>query len=133
MTPVHHMVHVRNLPRAVGFYERALKLVVADHHRYEGASLVYLRVPGALFEIELISPDRWPYADQPEAGRVHIAFTVADLDAEHARLAGLGVKVDPIADYVANGARQTRFFYFGDPEGNQIEFLEPRGRYAFAI
>jgi catechol-2,3-dioxygenase len=25
---------------------------------------------------------------------------------------------------------QTRYFYFADPEGNQIEFLEARGRYA---
>jgi lactoylglutathione lyase len=130
MMPVHHMLHVRDLKRAVRFYEHALGLVVADRHQYDGASLVYLRVPGTSFEIELIAPDHWPYALTPEAGRLHLAFAVADLDAEHARLQAIGVKPDPIADYVANGAHQTRYFYFCDPEGNQIEFLEPCGRYA---
>jgi hypothetical protein len=42
----------------------------------------------------------------------------------------MGVRLDPIDDYVANGVVQTRFFYLYDPDGNQIEFLEARGRYA---
>jgi lactoylglutathione lyase len=89
-----------------------------------------MRLPHSSFELELVAPDEWPYADKLEFGRTHIAFTVDDLCREHVRLAELGVSVDPIMNYTANGAHQTRFFYFNDPEGNQIEFLEPHGRYA---
>ena len=130
MKPVHYMIHVRNLEGAISFYEKALNLAVVDRHRYDGATLVYMRTPHTSFEVELVAPDEWPYADKPEFGRTHIAFTVDDLCQEHVRLAKLGVSVDQIMSYTANGAHQTRFFYFNDPEGNQIEFLEPHGRYA---
>jgi lactoylglutathione lyase len=124
------MLHVRDLDRAVAFYTGVLGLALADRHAYEGARLVYLSVPGSGFEIELVSPDPWPFGDAPEPGRTHVAFTVEDLEAQHRRLSSLGVAVDPIAEYRANGEFQTRYFYFADPEGNQIEFLEPTGRYA---
>jgi lactoylglutathione lyase len=130
MKPVHYMIHVRNVAEAISFYERALGFVVTDRHRYEGITLVYMRGSGSAFELELLSPDTWNYAQRPEPGRTHIAFTVDDLDAEHTRLARLAITADPVNDYVANGAHQTRYFYFYDPEGNQIEFLEPHGRYA---
>jgi lactoylglutathione lyase len=127
------MIQVRDLDRALDFYQRALHLDVVDRHRYEGTSLVYLRIPGSRFEIELIAPDRWPFAERPEPGRLHLAFAVDDLDSEHARLTRMGVRAEPILDYIANGAHQSRYFYFSDPEGNQIEFLEPRGRYVLQL
>jgi lactoylglutathione lyase len=128
----HHMIHVRNLDRAVAFYTNVLGCHVADRHVYDGAELVYLSGLAPGVELELIMPDQWPFAEAPETGRGHIAFTVTGLDAEHARLSELGVGPGAIEDYTANGAIQTRYFYFSDPEGNQIEFLEPRGRYATA-
>lgn len=124
------MIHVRDLERAIAFYRDALGAHLVDRHRYEGAALAYLRWPGAAFELELLAPDIWPYSPAPEPGRTHLAFTVEGLEAEHARLAGLGIAVDAITDYVANGSHQTRFFYLHDPEGNQIEVLEFHGRYA---
>lgn len=130
MRPVHQMIHVRDLQGAVDFYTSALAAEVADTHSYEGARLVYLRWPGAAFELELVCPDVWPFAAAPEPGRTHLAFTVGDLDGEHARIAALGVALDPVSQYRANGVHQTRYFYFCDPEGNQIELLEADGRYA---
>lgn len=130
MRPAHYMVHVRDLPGAVAFYERALGFTVADRHQYEGTQLVYMRGTGSGFELELIAPDLWPYAEAPEPGRTHFALTVEDLGAEHARLRALGIDAGPITDYVANGHRQTRYFYVCDPEGNEIELLEAYGRYA---
>ena len=130
MRPAHYMIQVQNLQSAIVFYERALGFTVVDRHRYPGATLVYMRGPSSAFELELISPDKWDYARMPEPGRTHIAFTVEDLDAERARLTGLAIAADPVSDYAVNGIHQTRYFYFYDPEGNQIEFLEPHGRYA---
>lgn len=130
MKPAHYMIQVRSLADAIAFYERALGLAVVDRHEYQGAMLVYMRPPEADFELELVAPNVWPFKAMPEAGRTHMAFTVDDLETEHDRLTKLGINPDPVSHYVANGVHQTRFFYFTDPEGNQIEFLEPCGRYA---
>lgn len=124
----HHMIHVRDLSRATRFYCDALHLTVADRQRYDGTELVYLR-GNHDFEIELIRPTDWFYDLTPEQGRSHIAFTVPDLEAERLRLESLGFHPGRIEDYVAEGTLQTRYFYLHDPEGNEIEFLEPRGRY----
>jgi lactoylglutathione lyase len=130
MKPAHYMIHVSNLAEAITFYEMALGFAVADRHRYQGATLVYMRGPDSGFELELLSPESWDFTQMPEPGRTHIAFTVDDLDAEHTRLTKLAINVEPIRDYAANGIHQTRYFYFYDPEGNQVEFLESKGRYA---
>ena len=61
MIPAHYMIHVRDLHRAVAFYEEALGFTVADRHTYPGTRLVYMRVPGARFELA----DRSPPAAQP--------------------------------------------------------------------
>jgi lactoylglutathione lyase len=130
--PAHCMIHVRDLDRAAAFYGRALGFKEVDRHRYDGATLAYLRGPASPFEIELIQPDLWPYESQPEPGRTHIAFVVEDLEAERIRLAGIGVEPTPTTSHVANGVHQTRYFYFADFEGNQVEFLEAHGRYGGA-
>ncbi|MFN4143385.1 SRPBCC family protein [Aestuariivirga sp.] len=127
----HHMVHVRDLPRATRFYCDALHLEPADRHSYDGTELVYLRGRDGI-EVELIRPASWTFDDGPSRGHSHIAFTVEDLAREHARLAECGLSPGPIADYVAEGRLQTRFFYLHDPEGNEIEFLQGMGRYARA-
>jgi len=123
------MIHVRDLEAAIAFYQRALGCTLADRHRYQQTDLVYLSLPDTEFELELLAPARWSYGDAPEPGRSHLAFAVDDLDAEHARLARLGIAAGSITDYVANDQHQTRYFYLHDPEGNQIEFLEATGRY----
>lgn len=126
----HAMVQVRDLDAAIAFYERALGLAVVDRHAYEGASLAYLRAPGGGAELELLSEHPWRFASRPETGRSHVAFTVGDLAAAHARVSALGLDCGAITDYRANGKLQTRYFYLYDPEGNEIEILEAMGRYA---
>lgn len=124
----HAMIQVRELDRAIAFYQQALGLRLVDRHVYDSAELAYLRGAGGA-ELELLSERPWRFAAAPETGRNHVAFTTADLDAEHARIAGLGIPCGAISDYVANGRLQTRFFYLYDPEGNEIEILEATGRY----
>ena len=126
----HAMVQVRDLEGAIDFYQRVLGLALAERHSYDGASLAYLRADDGGAELELLSEQAWRYADRPETGRSHIAFTVADVSAENARIRALGIDCGSVADYVANGKLQTRFFYLYDPEGNEIEILEGMGRYA---
>lgn len=125
----HAMIQVRDLDRAIAFYEQALELRVAERHRYEGAELAYLRSADGEAEIELLSEQPWRFAQRPEKGRCHLAFTVKDVNAEHHRLRALGYPCGDVSDYRANGKLQTRFFYLYDPEGNEIEILEAMGRY----
>lgn len=125
----HAMIQVRNLNESISFYRRALNLVVVERHEYDGASLAYLRASEGGAELELLSEQPWAYAQHPEKGRSHIAFTTVSLEAEHARLTALGLSPSPITPHHANGKLQTRFFYFYDPEGNEIEILEAIGRY----
>lgn len=126
----HAMIQVRDIDAAIAFYERALELRVVDRHAYDGTVLVYMRCGDQAFELELLSESPWAFQGKPENGRTHIAFTVDDLEAERERLVALGISVDQITDYYANDRLQTRYFYFCDPEGNQIEILEAMGRYA---
>jgi catechol 2,3-dioxygenase-like lactoylglutathione lyase family enzyme len=126
----HAMVQVRDLDKAIAFYTRELGLTLAERHSYEGADLAYLRCGKGGPEIELLSERPWRFAAVPEKGRTHIAFTVADADAEHRRLTALGVPCSGVGPYHANGKLQTRFFYLYDPDGNEIEILEAMGRYS---
>jgi len=126
----HAMIQVRDLEGAIAFYQRVLDLALVERHSYDGASLAYLRAADDGAELELLSERPWRFADRPETGRSHIAFTVADAAAENTRIKSLGVHCGELSDYVANGIRQTRFFYLYDPEGNEIEILEAMGRYA---
>lgn len=126
----HVMIQVRDIDAAIAFYERALGLKVVERHAYDGTVLAYLRRDDQAFELELLSEAPWAFQGKPEHGRCHIAFTVDDLEAERARLVALGIAVDEISDYHANGKLQTRYVYLYDPEGNQIEILEAMGRYA---
>ena len=126
----HAMIQVCDLEGAIAFYQRVLGLSLAERHNYNGASIAYLRADDSGAELELLCERPWRFADRPETGRSHIAFTVADAAAENARIRSLGVSCGDVSDYVANGIRQTRFFYLYDPEGNEIEILESMGRYA---
>lgn len=126
----HAMIQVCDLEGAIAFYQRVLGLSLVERHNYDGASLAYLRADDSGAELELLCERPWRFADRPETGRSHIAFTVPDAAAENARIRSLGFPCGDVGDYVANGIRQTRFFYLYDPEGNEIEILEAMGRYA---
>jgi catechol 2,3-dioxygenase-like lactoylglutathione lyase family enzyme len=128
----HFMMYVANLEESIAFYEAVLRFAVTARHRYEGHALAYLRSPGSDVELELIQPDI-PNSDLTESPATwHLGFVVDDLAREFARFAAIGVRLDPIEDYVANGVLQTRYFYAYDLDGHQIEILEGRGRYARA-
>ena len=126
---IHSMIRVLDEGRSVDFYRQAFGLDVADRFDFDSFTLVYLRNGEADFELELtINKGRTePYA--PGDGYGHIALAVADLDAEHARLEGLGLKPNPIKEFNRDGALMARFFFIQDPDGYKIEVLQKHGRY----
>ena len=126
---IHSMIRVLDEDRSVDFYRQAFGLDVADRFDFDSFTLVYLRNGEADFELELtINKGRTePYALGDGYG--HIALAVADLDAEHARLEGLGLKPNPIKEFNRDGALMARFFFIQDPDGYKIEVLQKHGRY----
>jgi len=128
--PIHSMIRVLDEARSVAFYRTALGLEVADRFAFDHFTLLYLRAPESPFELELtVNHGRSePYALGDGYG--HLAVTVEDLEAEHARLTAAGIAPDPIRDMEHQGKPLARFFFITDPDGYRTEVLQRRGRYA---
>ena len=127
--PIHMMIRVLDLEKSIAFYDQAFGLKVADRFDFETFTLVYLRGPESDFEIELtLNKGRTePYTHGDGYG--HVAVCVDDLDAEHARLSGLGLAPADIKEFFRDGALMARFFFVQDPDGYKIEVLQRHGRY----
>ena len=126
---IHMMVRVLEEQRSLDFYAKAFGLEIADRFDFDDFTLVYLRNPENDFEIELTvnKGRREPY--QHGDGYGHVAFAVADLDAEHRRFQELGLQPADIKEFQRDGALMARFFFVQDPDGYKIEVLQRHGRY----
>jgi lactoylglutathione lyase len=126
---IHSMIRVLDEQRSLAFYEKAFGLTVAERMPFDGFTLVYLRNPESEFELELtVNHGRTePYGLGDGYG--HLAFSVADLDAEHARFETLGLTPLPIKELKLEGRPGARFFFVQDPDGYKIEVLQRGGRY----
>ena len=127
---VHSMIRVLDEARSVAFYETAFGLKPADRLDFETFTLVYLSNAESDFELELtINKGRSePYALGEGYG--HLAVTVADLEAEHARMSAAGLAPRKIVELKRDEVLVGRFFFIADPDGYQIEVIERKGRFA---
>jgi len=127
---IHSMIRVRDEARSVDFYRRAFGLEVAARLDFPGFTLVYLSDAETGFEVELtINKDRTEPYDLGD-GYGHLAVSVADLDAEHARFTAEGLTPRTLVEFAPDGEMIARFFFVADPDGYQIEVLERAGRFA---
>jgi lactoylglutathione lyase len=126
---IHSMIRVLDEQRSLDFYRRAFGLEVAERFGFDGFTLVYLSNGESDFELELtINHGRTePYALGDGYG--HLAFSVDDLEAEHARMETLGLKPLPVKEFMHEGKLLAKFFFIQDPDGYKIEVLQRGGRY----
>jgi lactoylglutathione lyase len=126
---IHMMVRVLDETKSVDFYTRAFGLKVEDRYDFDGFTLVYLKNGENDFEVELtVNHGRTePYTHGTGYG--HLALSVADAAAEHARFEKLGLSPNPVKEFHRDGALMARFFFVQDPDGYKIEILERHGRY----
>ena len=126
---IHTMIRVLDEARSVAFYQQAFGLHVAERLAFESFTLVYLRNAETDFELELtINTGRTdPY--EIGDGYGHLAFSVTDVVAEHARLTTAGFSPRKLVDFAPGGTLIARFFFVADPDGYQIEVLQRGGRY----
>ncbi len=126
---IHSMIRVLDEARSVAFYDAAFGLKVAERLDFDSFTLVYMSNPESGFELELtVNKGRTePYTIGDGYG--HLAFSVADVDAEHARLTAAGLAPRKLVDFAPAGTVIARFFFIADPDGYQIEVLRRGGRY----
>lgn len=126
---IHSMIRVLDEARSVSFYEKAFGLQIADRLDFEAFTLVYMSNAESGFELELtINKDRTePY--QLGDGYGHLALSVGDLDAEHARFEAAGFSPRKIVEFNRDGVLLARFFFVEDPDGYKIEVLQRHGRF----
>lgn len=126
---IHSMIRVLDETRSLAFYETAFGLKVADRLDFETFTLVYLSNPESTFEVELtINKGRTePYVLGDGYG--HLAVSVDDVNAEHARMTAAGLAPRKLVDFAPAGSVIARFFFIADPDGYQIEVLQCGGRY----
>ncbi|GAA2820175.1 lactoylglutathione lyase [Aminobacter aminovorans] len=126
---IHSMVRVLDEARSLSFYRAAFGLEIADRLDFETFTLIYLSNPETEFEVELtVNKGRAePYALGDGYG--HLAVSVADLDAERARMVAAGLTPRDIVDFAPGGTPLARFFFIEDPDGYKIEVLQRSGRF----
>jgi lactoylglutathione lyase len=126
---IHSMIRVLDEARSLAFYDTAFGLKVAERLDFDSFTLIYLSNPDSSFEVELtVNKGRTePYALGDGYG--HLAVSVDDVDAEHARMTAAGLAPRKLVDFAPAGSVIARFFFIADPDGYQIEVLQRGGRY----
>tara|TARA_R110002049_G_scaffold309025_1_gene516002 strand:- start:2531 stop:2905 length:375 start_codon:yes stop_codon:yes gene_type:complete len=123
------MIRVLDEGRSIDFYQKAFGLEIADRLDFSDFTLVYLSNAETSFEVELtINKDRTDPYDLGD-GYGHLAVSVSDLDAEHARFEAEGLAPRKLVEFAPDGKLVGRFFFVADPDGYQIEVLERSGRF----
>ncbi|MEY8802096.1 VOC family protein [Leisingera sp. XS_AS12] len=126
---IHSMIRVLDETRSTDFYRRAFGLEVAERLDFSEFTLVYLSNAETGFELELtVNKGRTEPYDLGD-GYGHLAVSVSDLDAEHARFEAEGFAPRKLVEFAPDGKLVGRFFFVADPDGYQIEVLERSGRF----
>jgi len=131
MAKMHHsMIRVLDEKRSSAFYAAAFGLAPCHRLDFDDFSLIYLRNDEDDFQLELTVNNGREKPYELGDGYGHLAFNVADLDAEHRRFTALGFKPRDIKQFDQDGKKLARFFFVEDPDGYKIEVLERFGHFA---
>jgi catechol 2,3-dioxygenase-like lactoylglutathione lyase family enzyme len=116
----HFGIVVKDLEKSLAFYQGLLgaEIVYKGFIPPSKTDVIYLIISGGL--IELLHPAE-PGPDT-QFGITHIAFMSNDLDADYARLIGLGYE-GLVAPKVA-GSGVGRLAFLNDPNGARIELIQ---------
>ncbi len=126
---IHSMIRVLDEDKSVAFYKTAFGLDIADRLDFSDFTLVYLSNDETEFEVELtVNKGRTEPYDLGD-GYGHLAVSVENLEAEHARLSEAGLEPRKIVEFAPDGELVGKFFFIADPDGYQIEVLERSGRF----
>ena len=123
------MIRVLDEARSVAFYQTAFGLQVADRLDFDSFTLIYMSNAESTFELELTVNKGRTEAYNLGDGYGHLAVSVSDVDAEHARLTEAGLAPRKLVDFRNGDVSVAKFFFIADPDGYQIEVLQRAGRF----
>lgn len=126
---IHSMIRVLDPVRSIAFYEAAFGLRIAERLEFETFALIYMSNAETGFELELTENKGRTEPYVLGDGYGHLAVTVEDLEAEHARMTDLGLAPRKIVEFAPDGQFVAKFFFIADPDGYQIEVIERAGRF----
>ncbi|MGC3937301.1 VOC family protein [Roseobacter sp. EG26] len=126
---IHSMIRVLDEEKSVAFYRDAFGLEVADRLDFTDFTLVYLSNSETAFELELTINKGQSEPYDLGNGYGHLAVSVDNLEAEHARFEAAGLAPRKIVEFARDGKLVGKFFFVADPDGYQIEVLERSGRF----
>lgn len=126
---IHSMIRVLDEDRSVAFYQKAFGLTVADRIDFDGFTLVYLSNDETGFELELTINKGTTEPYDLGNGYGHLAVSVEDVAAEHARFEAAGLSPRKLVDFKHDGQSLAHFFFVQDPDGYEIEVLQRAGRF----
>jgi len=127
MKYLHTMLRVTNPDESLRFYCDGLGFELArrQDHEAERFSLFFLRVGGPS-EPELELTHNWDTKQYTRGeGYGHVAYRVASIDAVRERLQKHGFDLSWGPGLTPDG--RTRMAFVDDPDGYEIELLEPKG------
>jgi lactoylglutathione lyase len=130
---IHSMIRVLNEERSLAFYQTAFGLKPVDRLDFDTFTLIYLANDKSSFELELTVNKGRTAAYELGEGYGHLAISVADLAAEHARMLDAGLMPRDIVSFAPGGEGApeiARFFFIADPDGYMIEVIERGGRFS---
>ncbi|MFZ9136005.1 MAG: VOC family protein, partial [Candidatus Puniceispirillaceae bacterium] len=81
------------------------------------------------FELELTINKGRTEAYELGDGYGHLAVSVDDIDAEHARFEAAGLTPRKVVEFEQDGSFLAKFFFVQDPDGYEIEVLQRHGRF----
>jgi lactoylglutathione lyase len=125
---IHSMIRVRDEARAVAFYETVFGLAVVERLAFDSFTLIYLANDEQDFELEL-TVNHGHGAYELGDGYGHLAVSVADVAAAHARMQAAGAPCTPVRELALHGKPVGTFFFVTDPDGYKIEVLQRAGRF----
>ncbi|MEN3931148.1 VOC family protein [Microvirga sp. W0021] len=126
---IHSMIRVLDEARSVDFYMRAFGLAVAERFEFDGFTLIYMSNKESGFELELTVNHGQTEPYNLGNGYGHLAFSVDDINADHARMETEGFAPTAVKSLTYNGKPLASFFFVQDPDGYKIEVLQRGGRY----
>jgi lactoylglutathione lyase len=122
------MIRVVDEERSLDFYRRGFGLEIAQRVDFDDFSLIYMSNPESEFELELTVNQGQVAPYDLGNGYGHMAVSVEDLNAEHARFTAEGLEPDPLKG-LTHGDFSASYFFVTDPDGYRIEVLQRGGRF----
>jgi glyoxylase I family protein len=121
----HHVaLTIKDLSISIPFYENNFGFKEVNRFRRDDMGATGVMLAGENINIELWQFDDFQEgerADLSVSGIKHIAFTVDDVEALHTEFINKGI----VCGDIKTGASGGKYFFFKDPDGNDIEIYKP--------